>query len=745
QILFLPAPSEINLEALYHEPLLERILGAQESGFPLPQLQLLFANQPFKRLFGDDYTTRWLGEKTLPGEETLSDVMEVTGSEGTFVLWVDPKTYLLRRMEIFDSRILREVSDGQKFTLTIDLKGAAFDGKIGPNAFKYEAPPTAKLVDHFVLMPTELIHPPSDLLGEKPGKFKFVDFEGKEVDAASLEGRVVVLDMWDMNCHWCFENFPNLEKVYRQYRDNPKVAILAVDNDPAEVSNKSIENAFTVRGLTIPVVRDPDRFSESVFKTPGFPSMIVLGSDGTVQYYDVGYKPNLAEALPKLLDKLLAGENVADQTLAEYRKVRADFERQLAEATVGVNQEIEMPRAKIAECSEPEKLKLEKLWTTEDIKNPGNVVVYANADGQQRIAVFDGWRTIAELDGEGKTIARHDIDLPEDGAATQLRTAVDGEGRRTFAAFAVAQRKVYLMDESWQAIGSYPEETRQGISDVQLADVDGDGKLEILVGYLGEVGVQCASLTGERIWSNRNFENVLSVAPLYRDPDGHHRILVGNERPALGVVDYSGTQLADIPVPTRPIDIIVAANLSDLPSSAAESGEPGAWRLAALSASKPSEFVAVGLDFHGSELWNYPLPVGVRNTPCDQLIPGHVLGNAPGQWLLTGADGSIHILAADGSLLDRYQYGDELTGIGTMLVDGQGVLLVATAHGLTAWKVANADDVAGNAPEPGGPNADATARKPDMKRADESSDQPVLKIGDDEPETKDDSAEPDSQ
>ena len=104
------------------------------------------------------------------------------------------------------------------------------------------------------------------------------------------------------------------------------------------------------------------------------------------------------------------------------------------------------------------------------------------------------------------------------------------------------------MDEQWQPTGSYPEETRQGISDIQLADLDGDGQLEMLVGYLGEVGVQCASLAPERVWSNRAFDNVLSLAVLRRDPDGHCRMLVGNERPALGVLDYGGTQLADIPV-----------------------------------------------------------------------------------------------------------------------------------------------------------------------------------------------------
>ncbi|HEX4146955.1 MAG TPA: thioredoxin-like domain-containing protein [Pirellulales bacterium] len=726
QVLYLPAPAEMSLEALYHEPMIKSALGGDDAGLPMPQLELLLANQPLKRLFGNDVTTKWLGEKSLSAEEPLYHVVEVTGSQGTFVLWVDPKTHVLRRLETTGA------NGPEKLLVTIDFKGAKLDGSIAENAFKFETPATAKLVSRFVLPPAELDDPPSELLGQQPGAFKFIDGEGNPVDAASLDGRVVVLDMWALSCHYCFESFPNLEKVYRQYRDNPKVAILTVNNvdvDGTDSSLDTLRETFAKKGLDLPILRDPERYSESVFKVPGWPTMIVLGTDGSVQAYEIGYNAKLAETLPKKIDQLLAGENLADETLANYRRVRADFERHLDEATVGVNRQIELPRAKIAQRSEPEKLKIEKLWSTSDVKNPGNIVVFPDAEGVQRIAVFDGWRAIVELDGAGKTLARHELDLPADGAATHLRTAVDGQGRRAYAAFAVGQRKVYLMDDAWKMVGSFPEETRQGISDIQLADLDGDGQLEMLVGYLGEVGVQCASLAPQRMWANRAFDNVLSLAVPPRDADGHCRILVGNERTAVGVLDYAGTQLADIPVAKRPIDIIVVADLGGRTdrTDPADSEEHELWKLAALSAMGPAELIAVGLDFHGGEQWSYPFPIGVRNTPCDPLLAGHLRAGSTGQWLLTGADGSIHMLTAEGQLLDRFQYGDELTGIGTTMADGEPILLVSTAHGLTAWKVSDGDSMELDAPDAG-----AQARKPEK----ETSDAPDLGTETSEPPTE---------
>ncbi len=252
QVLFLPAPTEISLEALYHEPMLEKILGGGENGLRLPQLELLLANQPLKRLFGDDITTKWLGEKSLSGDDALYHVVEVTGTRGTFVLWVDPKSHVLRRLEITSATFLNLGSDGEdKLLLTIDFKGAALNGKIGENAFKFEAPATAKLVNQFVRPPAELEDPPSELLGEKPGAFKFVDSDGNPVDLASLDGRVVVFDMWAMSCTWCFKSFPNLEKVYKQYRDNPKVAILTVNNDSADTSNETIRKKRSTRMVLI--------------------------------------------------------------------------------------------------------------------------------------------------------------------------------------------------------------------------------------------------------------------------------------------------------------------------------------------------------------------------------------------------------------------------------------------------------------------------------------------------------------
>ncbi len=76
-----------------------------------------------------------------------------------------------------------------------------------------------------------------------------------------------------------------------------------------------------------------------------------------------------------------------------------------------------------------------------------------------------------------------------------------------------------------------------------------------------------------------------------------------------------------------------------------------------LAATKPGEATAVGFSLAGDELWSYPLPVGVPSQPIEPIITGKVTRDGAGQWLLPGPDGSIHILTADGKLLDKFNYG----------------------------------------------------------------------------------------
>lgn len=676
QILERPSPEKLAFHDLTNDKLLGQALGISV-GFDVPQLRLLVSDDP-------------LGDKSKRTAKRLKDEMhdgiqchrvQITSEQGKSVYWLDHRTLLVTRYEFPDEQTRKQL-DPEKtleaLEVIAEFDGAKFNPELPAEAFSFEPPKGTQLVNTFLPPPPQ---PPSPLLGQEIGDFSFVDMEGKKVDRRSLRGKVVVMDLWATWCHWCFKGFPNLEKIYQEFKKNDKVVVLAVNTDEADVLDSQVRASFEKFEYHVPIVRDTENHDEKSFKVEGLPTLYVLGPDGTLQVHEVGFKADLAEVLPAKIKRLLAGENLAKEAVAEYEKAREEYNKKAAEATIGATTVVELPQTKVAEKTEPRSFDIAPLWTTEGIKSPGNILVSRQAGGSPTILVVDGWRMVAEVDASGKVITKHELEIPESAAVSYLRSADDKDGKRYFAAFASGQQQVHLFDTGWKRLISYPspDDSGQhaGISDVQLADLDGDGLPELNVGYWGAVGVQNASLEGQRLWSNRSIENVLRLAVDKPDDRDHRKLLCTNGRESIVTLDHLGKPLEPIKVASRALQTIVAADLD---------GE-GPLELCGLVATEIGVVTAVGITASGEEMWNYPLPTGVHQVPIETVVAGQVTPDGPGQWLLPGADGSIHILGVDGKLIDSFNYGATLTGLAATVIDGTPVLLVSSAKGLSAWKV----------------------------------------------------------
>jgi hypothetical protein len=87
------------------------------------------------------------------------------------------------------------------------------------------------------------------------------------------------------------------------------------------------------------------------------------------------------------------------------------------------------------------------------------------------------------------------------------------------------------------------------------------------------------------------------------------------------------------------------------------------------------------------ERWNYPLPPGVHQQPIEPIRASKILSGHAGEWWIAGPDGSIHVISADSQLFDSFYYGAPLTGLATVRIGQQAMLLVATADGLSSWEI----------------------------------------------------------
>ena len=83
--------------------------------------------------------------------------------------------------------------------------------------------------------------------------FDLKALEGGRVQAASLKGKIVVINLWGIWCGWCVKEMPDFQKLHEHYRDDPEVAILTIDNDS---DPEQVRGWMKKRGFDFPVLLD---------------------------------------------------------------------------------------------------------------------------------------------------------------------------------------------------------------------------------------------------------------------------------------------------------------------------------------------------------------------------------------------------------------------------------------------------------------------------------------------------------
>jgi thiol-disulfide isomerase/thioredoxin len=505
QMLVKDAPKRLTLRTLFADRVLGRALTDGFAG-PMPQIMLLLADDPMKALLHDAEEPK-LAEPGQIGDCTCYRV-NIKRPDGTAVYWIDQETYALRRI-VMPTDAFREMLNQRQpvdhVSAVAEFPAAQLNGKVDPKAFAFEVPKNAEIVKFFV--------PPSpeQLLSKKVPDFKFSTPDGKTVTPKSLAGKVTVLDFWATYCEPCKMSLPNLDKVYEQYKDNPKVAFYAVSVDQPDVENRELVKTLADWKVKIPVLRDSEHTAEAL-RFDVIPTTFILGPDGVVQDVAQGGKPQLAEALPGKLKKLLAGENIFEQALKLYQDQLAKYGKLVEQATAEgepgkgevITEERKLPEVKTAPRSDPARFKLTSLWKCPDVRSPGNILVLGDKGGPARLAVVENWKSVAEIGLDGKLIALHKLKLADNEIVGSLRSAVGADGKRWLAVFLPMMQRCHVLDADWNLVASYPEDAlkkpHSGIGDVQLGNLDGDGKPKIFVSYWGDVGVQGVSLEGKRLW-----------------------------------------------------------------------------------------------------------------------------------------------------------------------------------------------------------------------------------------------------
>ncbi|MEI8372532.1 MAG: TlpA disulfide reductase family protein [Planctomycetota bacterium] len=678
------APPKLSLDILRADDLLYSALNGGGQ-VPSPQFQLLLEDNPIKNLLNGSQ------DVTLDEPGRLGDFecyrVRVNLPEGSQYFWIDQKTFALRQFVVPIANGPQPTEEGKPskpLWLVFNLERARLGGDIDPKAFQFDIADGVKKTRALVQAG------PYELLGQKLPEFKFVDLQGKPWSSQSLAGKAAVIHFWRTDATEGEPMIPMIEQLYAKYKDNDKVAVLAVSLDPPDTPAKTLEDAEKQLKMTVPLLRDNGMEARERLKIVGPPTTLFIDAKGVLQDCNSDFSQVAAAAAPRKLERLLAGEDLAKQAIEEFQQRSKEIERGVdmqfsGEALTTTVQQVKATPA--ATKSEPKKFLLKSRWKCTAVHPAGNILVTQEIGGSPRIFVIDGFRSVSELGADGKLVANYKSKITKDEFFINLRSAVGRDGKRYFATFAPTEQRFHLFDEKFNPVLSYPadalENRHAGIGDVELGDLNGDGVLNAFVGFAGTVGVKCVSLQGTLIWSCRNsLFNVSRVLPGPADGQGHRELYCVSDGNSLAMLDAKGQLRDAAKIPGR--GILRSFLHADLTGNGQESWCGVAF--APDSQQTSGQFTAMGISPSGEVQWKYALPAGTQQS-VESVVVGRLLPGTARQWLLPGSDGSIHILAADGAPIDRFNYGEQVSGLATVEIEGKPALLISSANGVEALRV----------------------------------------------------------
>ncbi len=682
QVVEVDAPKTATIGTLFGDPILADAIaqGPTQTFSWIPiQAILTLANDPLKTLLYQVTELKTLDPAEVEGQRC--DRVEITRPDGKGVFWIDQKTSVLRRFEYPVESLRKFLAEGQveDLALVVDFRSAQLGQPVDPNAFGFEMPTGATPTDRFV--------PPTlRLLGKPSPEFFLVGADNKPLTLKSLAGKVTVIEFWSASCVPCQTTLPALSRAADGFRDNEKVRFLAVNVDPESVSNDDLKERLKKMAVELPLYRDPKQLAQNALGVKLLPTNLILGPDGVVQDFEIGGNLSWIDAVPRIVESVLAGENVYEEQFRSFQVLQEEYAKlfdwmvrnDLYVSPQSVIHEIE--RSGVAQRSEPTRLRLTSLWKSKGIDAPGNLLPVSEPGGTPRILTIHADRHVAELDEQGRLVADHLLEIPPGQTVTMLRRGQDARGRTFYVGFAPAEPQVFVFDDQWKTTATFPatvDDPYLGVGDVQVADLDGDGATEIMIGYRGLVGVKAISPEGKPVWSNRSIANVLKIAVGTASPAGPPVLFCTNDQASVAMLDGKGDVTGKIDLGERLLYWLAAADLDG----------NGTSELGGLSAPTIGQNLAIGIDPEGGTRWQLELPPGTPGPMVDLVAHGKLFTDQPAYWILLGLDGSLHFVTPDGKPFDRFQYGQLIRGMAVGQLGNQPALLISTEQGVEAWAI----------------------------------------------------------
>jgi peroxiredoxin len=139
--------------------------------------------------------------------------------------------------------------------------------------------------------------------GKKFNGFKARDLEGKKHDLNKLEGKILVMNFWFVDCPPCRQEIPDLNDIVDSFRTNKKVVFVAVALDDAQ----RLRNFLEQSPFKYDMISD-GRSISGMYGVKSYPTHLIVDQQGKVYFHSSGLSPSTAFWIKKTITELLEKE-----------------------------------------------------------------------------------------------------------------------------------------------------------------------------------------------------------------------------------------------------------------------------------------------------------------------------------------------------------------------------------------------------------------------------------------------------
>ncbi len=149
-----------------------------------------------------------------------------------------------------------------------------------------------------------LAEPEQKMLGQAAPLFQVITLEGDTVNLADLrENTVVVINFWFPSCAPCLMEFPHLNDVREQYKDD-EVIFLAIS---VQGSEERIKRLLTYKPFHYEIVVSDFSIAQT-YGVKLYPSNLVIDRQGMISFFKTGYREDIDVQLSQAIQEAL-GKN----------------------------------------------------------------------------------------------------------------------------------------------------------------------------------------------------------------------------------------------------------------------------------------------------------------------------------------------------------------------------------------------------------------------------------------------------